>query len=133
MLTRRTVLRAMGTAIALPWFESLVPAAQVMASAPAGPPLRMAFLYVPNGMNMSDWNPRGPDESDFELPSILQPVATHRQSMNVITGLSLNNAKALGDGGGDHAQRCIVLDRCPSQKNERFQYHERSIRRSDCG
>ncbi len=104
MLTRRTVLRAMGTAIALPWFESLVPAAQVMASAHVGPPLRMAFLYVPNGMNMSDWNPRGPDETDFELPAILQPVARHRQSMNVITGLSLNGANALGDGGGDHVR-----------------------------
>jgi len=53
-LSRRTVLRGMGTAaIALPFLDSMSPA----LAAPTKSPVRLAFLYVPNGIMMRDWNP----------------------------------------------------------------------------
>jgi hypothetical protein len=64
----------------------------------------MAFLYVPNGMHMPDWTPTGPGDKDFQMKSIMDPIAGFRDKMNVITGLSLRGANALGDGGGDHAR-----------------------------
>jgi hypothetical protein len=108
-LSRRTVLRGLGTAIALPWLEAMAPAAPLIGGLRHGtngskPPVRMAFLYVPNGMHMPDWKPQGPGDRDFELQSIMQPVSAFREKMNVFSGLSLRGAKALGDGGGDHAR-----------------------------
>jgi hypothetical protein len=96
----------MGTALALPWLEAMAGPAPLIAglSAPLKkPPVRMAFLYVPNGMHMPDWKPQG-DERNFEMPKILKPVAEFRDHMTVFSGLSLRGAKALGDGGGDHAR-----------------------------
>lgn len=110
-ISRRTLLRGMGAAISLPWFESMATAGPAIVSSAAssvvsadGPPVRMAFLYVPNGMNMADWKPRGPDDRKFEIPKILEPVERHRDVMNVISGLSLEGAFSHGDGGGDHAR-----------------------------
>lgn len=108
MLTRRTILRGLGTAIALPWLEAMSPAAPLIAgvtrrTAPT-PPVRMAFLYVPNGMHMPDWKPQGPGDREFETQSIMEPIAHFREKMNVFSGLSLRGADALGDGGGDHAR-----------------------------
>ncbi|MFM7160401.1 MAG: hypothetical protein ACKO3P_08520, partial [Planctomycetaceae bacterium] len=54
-LTRRTMLRGLGTALALPWLEGMVPAAfAAEGAAVATPPQRLAFLYVPNGVHMQD-------------------------------------------------------------------------------
>jgi hypothetical protein len=54
-------------------------------------------------MHMPDFRPRTIG-NDFELPPILQQLAAHRGDMNVLTGLTLNGARALGDGPGDHAR-----------------------------
>src|SRR4029077_2647977 len=66
-------------------------------------PLRTAFVYVPNGVHMPDWTPRSPG-SDFELPAILEPLRAVKDDILVLSGLTLNSARALGDGGGDHAR-----------------------------
>ncbi len=103
-ISRRTVLRGMGTALALPWFESLAGRAWGADWVQdKKPPVRMAFLCTPNGMHMPDWTPTS-FASDFELPAILQPLAAFRSDMNVIHGLALDGARAHGDGGGDHAR-----------------------------
>ena len=107
-ISRRTVLRGLGTAIALPWLEAMASPAPLIAStthrtAIVSPPVRMAFLYVPNGMHMPDWNPTG-NGKDFKQQSIMEPIADFRDKMNIFKGLSLRGAKALGDGGGDHAR-----------------------------
>ena len=52
-ISRRTVLRGLGTAIALPWLEAMKP----LASAAGDLPRRMAFFYVPNGVHLPDWTP----------------------------------------------------------------------------
>lgn len=108
-ISRRTVLRGLGTALALPWLEAMSSPAPLIANvtartAVATPPVRMAFLYVPNGMHMPDWMPRGRGGREFELQSIMKPIEEFREKMNIFSGLSLQGAKALGDGGGDHAR-----------------------------
>ncbi len=100
-LSRRTVLRGLGAAMSLPLLEAMQPAARAAASEKA--PTRMAFLYVPNGMHMPDWTPEG-EGKDFKLGSILKPLEAHKEYMTVLSGLTLNGARSLGDGGGDHAR-----------------------------
>lgn len=102
-ISRRTVLKGLGTAIALPWLESLVATPVAAAPAAHGPPKRMTFLYVPNGAHMADWTPTSTGRS-FELPKILEPLAPHKNQLNVLSGLTLDKARANGDGPGDHAR-----------------------------
>jgi hypothetical protein len=71
--------------------------------ATAGRPLRLAFLYVPNGVHMEDWTPNEEGE-DFALPSTLESLAAFKNDLCVLTGLTQKKAFANGDGGGDHAR-----------------------------
>ena len=106
-LTRRTVLRGLGAAIALPWLEGMTSTTRAAISADgSGAPLRLAYFFVPNGMHMPDWVPdqEGPLE---KLPAIMQPLAEHKSRLTVLSGLTLNGGRALGDGPGDHA-RCVA-------------------------
>jgi hypothetical protein len=106
-LPRRRFLRGLGTAMALPFLESAVARAATSGSAAAAaagkPPLRMAFVYVPNGANMVDWRP-ATTGTDFELPKILQPLAGIRSEVSVLGGLAHDKARPNGDGAGDHAR-----------------------------
>lgn len=63
----------------------------------------MAFLYIPNGVHMPGWTPRS-SGTQFELPAILEPLEAVKSDLLVVSGLTLNPARALGDGGGDHAR-----------------------------
>jgi hypothetical protein len=98
-LPRRAFLRGLGVSIALPALDAMRPA---FAAARPAPP-RMAFVYVPNGIDMEHWTPAG-EGAGFELPNILAPLAEHRSRFNVLTGLAHINGRALGDGPGDHAR-----------------------------
>jgi hypothetical protein len=99
--SRRTLLRGLGTAVALPAFESLAPA---MARADsAGVPTRMAVLYVPNGVFMDRWRPIG-EGRDYAFGPTLEPLVPFRDRLQVISGLSHRNATAGPDGPGDHAR-----------------------------
>jgi hypothetical protein len=102
VLSRRTVLRGMGTAVSLPLLEAMLPG-RAAAAAGAAHPMRIGFLYVPNGKHMPDWTP-ATEGSGFELPWILEPLAAHRDRFSVISGLAHMKANANGDGGGDHAR-----------------------------
>ena len=115
-LSRRTVLRGLGTAIALPLLESMTPAARLFAaeasgtSAAAGAtaPVRMAFCFVPNGVFLDEWTPERTGR-DFELPKILQPLAPIREQVLVLSGLTHDKGRANGDGAGDHARSASVF------------------------
>ena len=76
-LSRRTVLRGVGTVMALPLLEAMSPRlrANDVPAAKAAFPKRMAFVYVPNGAHMEDWTP-AQDGTDYELPAILKPPPT---------------------------------------------------------
>jgi hypothetical protein len=100
-LPRRTFLRGLGAAIALPALDAMSPA--LAAPTAEQRPLRLAFTYVPNGVTLPDWTPAGAGRA-FELSRILAPLAPHRDDVLVLTGLAHKNAYALGDGPGDHAR-----------------------------
>jgi len=101
-LPRRTFLRGLGTAIALPMLDSMTPAfAGPVAASPA--PARMAFVYVPNGIIMKDWTPLS-EGAAFDLPRILEPLKAFKQDILLMSGLAHKNGRALGDGPGDHAR-----------------------------
>jgi hypothetical protein len=104
-LSRRTVLRGLGAAIALPWLEATAPSAARAEGPDRVPalPKRMAFLYVPNGVHMRDWTP-AEEGSHFAFPPTLRALEPYRNELLVLSGLAQNNAAPLGDEGGDHAR-----------------------------
>lgn len=103
-LPRRLFLKGMGAAIALPALDAMTPAfaAPLRAGAKAAP-LRLAFVYVPNGVTMADWTPKAAG-ADFEYSRILKPLEPFRKDTVVLSGLAHKNGNALGDGPGDHAR-----------------------------
>lgn len=111
-LSRRAVLQGVGVTVALPWLEAMSPrigrtiAAEATgsgASAGVAPPLRAAFVFMPNGVNYAAWEPSG-EGATFNLSQTLTPLVGVRQHVNVLIGLTLNRARANGDGPGDHAR-----------------------------
>ncbi|MBL8232159.1 MAG: DUF1552 domain-containing protein [Bryobacterales bacterium] len=101
-LPRRTFLRGMGAAVGLPFLDAMAPAV-LRAKNPA--PLRMAFVYVPNGIDMRHWNPSY--EGKFqELPRILKPLEPFKNDVLMLGNLTHNNGRALLDGAGDHGRCC---------------------------
>jgi len=99
-LPRRTFLRGVGAAVALPLLDAMSPA---LAATPA-PPRRLAFLYVPNGIDMASWNV-AEDGPLAELPRVLKPLTPFRGDIIQLGNLTHNSGRALLDGPGDHA-RC---------------------------
>ncbi len=103
-ISRRTMLRGLGTAIALPWLESLSFAAAPAAStAASGVPKRLAFVYVPNGVNMAEWNQADAGKIT-KLTGILKPLDPFKDHVITMSGMTLDKGRANGDGPGDHAR-----------------------------
>jgi hypothetical protein len=100
-LSRRTILRGLGTSLALPFLDAMVPA--LRASGAAKPIVRTAFVYVPNGAIMNSWTP-ATEGAGFEFTPTLKALEPFRNRINVISGLAQINGRALGDGAGDHAR-----------------------------
>jgi uncharacterized protein DUF1552 len=88
-LPRRTVLQGLGATVALPFLEAMLPAFSPRARAAAAPVHRFQTFYVPNGMAMEYWTPKG-DGSAFELSPILEPLAPYRDQLLVLSGLRAN-------------------------------------------
>jgi hypothetical protein len=86
-LPRRTVLRGLGTALSLPLLDAMLPGFSRRGNAAAASPHRFLAFYVPNGMAMEYWTPKG-EGRDFELSPILEPLAPFRNQMLVLTGLN---------------------------------------------
>ncbi|MBL8865385.1 MAG: DUF1552 domain-containing protein [Planctomycetia bacterium] len=101
LLSRRTVLRGAGTAMALPLLDAMLP--KGVAAEKTTAPRRMAFIYSPNGAIMPHWTPKA-EGADYDLPTCLKPMAEHRKDMIVFSGLTCDKARANGDGAGDHAR-----------------------------
>jgi hypothetical protein len=102
-VTRRTVLKGLGVAVALPALEAMTPALALAAGAQRASPRRLAFVYVPNGVHGPDWLPRTLG-AGFDFPATLQPLQPFRDQVNVLSGLTLDKARPNGDGPGDHAR-----------------------------
>jgi hypothetical protein len=96
-LPRRTFLKGVGTALALPMLDSMIPA--LSASTKATP--RLGWVYVSNGTILDQFIPKQTGK-EFELPPILKPLEPVRSYINVISGLQHKQADTQGDGSGDH-------------------------------
>lgn len=107
-IDRRTVLRGLGTAVALPWLEAMSPTTVSAAAASTQPPVRLAYLFVPNGVHLQDWTPKA-DGFGYDLPFILEPLRPVRDYVNVLSGLTNDKGRANGDGPGDHARAASVF------------------------
>src|SRR5262245_2035899 len=88
-LPRRTVLRGLGASLALPFLDAMAPAFSLRGRASAKPAHRFQTFYVPNGMAMEYWTPKG-EGTAFELSPILEPLAPFRSQMLVLSGLKAN-------------------------------------------
>src|SRR5262249_28249471 len=97
-LSRRTFLTGAGVTIALPFLESMVPAATPLRQTAAKARTRFGAIYYPHGATMDKWTPAG-DGANFEFSEILQPLKPYRDRINVISDLS--HPQAYG-GGAPH-------------------------------
>ncbi len=103
-LARRSFLRGMGVTVALPFLDAMSPVLSAAGRVgAAAAPRRIAFVYVPNGIIMKDWTPAA-EGTAFEFPRILKPLEANRKDLMVLSGLTHNTGRALGDGPGDHAR-----------------------------
>ncbi len=118
-ISRRTILRGLGACVALPLLESMLPTFSLAGSTAAKAaevPLRMAFIYVPNGVNVQNWTP-ATEGADFALSPILEPLKEFKDYTTVLSGLAQKKAFANGDGPGDHARAMSTfLTGCQAKK-----------------
>ena len=99
MISRRTLLRGAGVSLGLPWLEA-------MAATPSGkPPVRMAFLYMPNGVNVANWFPKEKGRN-FDLPKTLTPLASLKDQITVFSNLWNANSKG---GDGHYVKEAAIL------------------------
>ncbi|MEO8131188.1 MAG: DUF1552 domain-containing protein [Bryobacteraceae bacterium] len=101
-LDRRSFLRGVGVTIGLPVLDAMTPA---LVRAATKPPVRLMFFYLPNGIDMPNWN------IDYQgklgaLPRILKPMEAHREDTLILSNLTHNYGRALLDGAGDHGRCC---------------------------
>ena len=86
-ISRRTVLRAGGAALALPFLDAMSPARFSLHAQPARKPAhRFLAYYMPNGMAMRHWTPKG-EGRGFEFSPILEPLEPFRDQMLVLSGI----------------------------------------------
>jgi uncharacterized protein DUF1552 len=102
-LPRRTFLRGLGTVVALPMLDAMVPAFARRHVFDLKPPVRSAFVYVPNGIVMSDWTPKTLGKG-YEFTRILKPLEAFRDDLLILSNLDSRTGNSLGDGPGDHAR-----------------------------
>ena len=102
-LPRRTFLRGMGAALALPLLDAMTPALTALRRTAAAPPLRLGFVFVPNGLILRDFLPQTAGRG-FDLPRILAPLAPYREQLTVVSGLANAAGDALDASSGPHSR-----------------------------
>lgn len=108
--------------LSLPALESLTPRGFAAAKHDK-PPVRMAFLYIPNGVNVDEWMPTG-DGAGYELSKSLKVIEEHKKDFTVVSGLCHDLARSHGNGGGDHARATAsFLTGCQAKKTAGADIH----------
>ena len=103
-IPRRTFLRGLGTTLALPLLDGMIPAFARGGDTAATPARRLSIVYLPNGIMMDKWTP-ATEGAGFELTPILEPLAPFRDRVLMLTGLNDEPARAKeGENTGDHAR-----------------------------
>lgn len=102
-------MQGFGAAVSLPVFETFLPksasaaSGQAIGTTASGMPLRTAFLYKPNGVNVNLWTPSGTGR-DYKLNKTHEPYAKYKDDFHLISKFEHQNGTSGGDGGGDHAR-----------------------------
>ena len=105
---RRGFLRGLGALVALPAMEPFRPlmaagVERAVGTTAGGAPLRMAYLYIPNGVNLDHWRPQG-TAANYKPGETFKSMEPLREDFQIFTGFEQRNARAGGDGAGDHAR-----------------------------
>lgn len=90
-LPRRTFLRGLGSTLALPLLDAMVPALAAEAKTAAKPVRRLGYLFMPMGADMTRWTPAGGDKLD-ELSFILESLAPVKDRVSIVSNLEVRNA-----------------------------------------
>src|SRR2546425_8523435 len=102
-LSRRTFLQGAGVTIALPFLESMVPAATPLRQTAAGAKTRFGAIYFPHGATMDKWTP-AVEGSNFEFSEILQPLKPYRDRITIISDPSPPSANGGGSATSNHTR-----------------------------
>lgn len=113
-MSRRSLLRGFGIGMALPFLDAMIPASRLLAAtgastgssiagSGAASPLRMAFIYVPNGVHVQDWTLKETGKLN-KLSPLLKNLEAFKDELLVVSNLAQHRARANGDGPGDHAR-----------------------------
>jgi hypothetical protein len=103
-ISRRTLLKGAGAALALPFLDAMTPALAA-SKVPGDTPVRMMFAYVPNGIMMEHWNPKYEGKLQ-ELPRVLKTMEPLKEDFMLLSNLTNNAGRAWLDGAGDHGRCC---------------------------
>ena len=104
-ISRRTILRGAGVTLGLPWLEAMMPTTALAQSKVLKNPVRMAALYMPNGVNVAHWYPKGTGR-EFELSDTLQPLADLKDQIMVLSNMWNANTKG---GDGHYVKEAAIL------------------------
>lgn len=112
-LDRRSFIKSAGLFLALPNLESFLghtakAASSGAATTASGDPLRMAFVYAPNGVIGENWFPKGTG-ADYELNASMEALGEFKKDFSIVSGLEHKHGWAGGDGGGDHARASATI------------------------
>ena len=106
-------LKGLGVSVGLPLLDSVLASNALAAQSAATPPgvtapVRMAFLYVPNGVNVDRW--RGVGEGvDYAFGPTLEPLKPYKSDVQVMSGLAQSSGTGGPDGPGDHARATATI------------------------
>jgi len=98
-------LRGAGVGLGLPWLEAMIPASAMAAKLVMKDPVRLAVLYMPNGVNTDAWSPQGAGR-DFTLSPTLAPLADLQDRVTVLSNLWNANSKG---GDGHYVKEAAIL------------------------
>ncbi len=110
-LPRRTFIRGIGAAVALPFLDAMVPAMRAMTKAAP----RFTAIYCGNGAHMPDWIPTT-QGVNFEMSPIMKPIEAYRNRMVIVSGLDNFQATDQGDVGGQHPRAAPAFMSCAHPK-----------------
>jgi hypothetical protein len=118
-LPRRTFLRGIGTTLALPLLDAMVPSMTALAATPANPVRRLGFVYVPMGATISQWTPPGAGGGLGEFSPTLRSLSSFVDQLTVISNMELRNAYP-----GTHAtSNAAFLSAATAKWTESSDYH----------
>lgn len=108
-LPRRTFLRGIGVTLALPLFDSMLPAQTPLVKTAASPRIRAGFLYMQHGAIMSQFTPET-EGANFEFKRIIKPLEPFRDQLFIVSGMEVKTAgPAPGESGGDHVRSAAAF------------------------